>query len=237
MAIFQVLCRAVLPNINGIDRDAATNSFVVQGAGDTVLAVAAVAAEVVPSFYNSKPANPRFGSPIASFLSGSISRAADACLVQAYDITGHLDGSNHGSPVYVADFTLNAESQDDDVPAQVSATLALRGEGWATAPVEAGVTRPKSRRAGRVRVGPLNALGIGTVESSGRLTTSLRNALLDAGQVFNETLELAEGGIDWRVWSRENAATYDVESMRVNDKPTTTRTRGLDPTVAQTYVL
>src|SRR5688500_5464434 len=117
------LAVVTLARTSGIPADAVQNGFVLgNSVGDvlTTVGMDAVTA-ALDDFYNE--IQPGVPNAIADFISPAISRAADACTIEHYDITAHLDGSNFGAPVRVDSFTLGASDSASALPSEVACAL------------------------------------------------------------------------------------------------------------------
>lgn len=184
--------------------------------------------------------------PIYDYLGPMISRAA-APIVSLYDLTGHLDGSPHGSPVYADTLGMTGAgaAPATGIPSECAAVLTLRGDGWQTALVEvpdgadagALVDRPRQRRSGRIYIGPFRSDVAQTAAGTGNVVVNgnLRNAMLYGAQRMKG--ELDAGGYDWCVWSRKDANLYPITHVQVDNAFDTQRTRGTDSTERDTLAI
>lgn len=143
--------------------------------------------------------------PLAWYISDVMSRGVADTTIEVYDITTHLDGSPHGSPVAMSNYHLGiVGTTPRGLPEGVAATISFRAD-YGT-DVEFGPhTRPRARDRNRVYVGPLTTdaidygqLGHQCVLKDAFITDCLA-ALFDLSGVH---------GSDWvlQVWSRVNAA-------------------------------
>jgi len=164
---------------------------------------------------------------IAQLLGAQIDRNANASKIKYYDLTGHLDGSPHGSPVYEKTWQLAAEhaSGEPSLPEEVAICASFYGS-LAGLSEEVGATRPKQRHRGRVFLGPVNNLTM-TYDS----TTQRRSVHPTAQTVIRSAcLALAASTHVWSVWSRKNGATYPVTGGFIDDAFDTQRRRGTKAT-------
>src|ERR1044072_7663612 len=192
-----VLASVRFQDISALPRDTMTNDFVFTDS-DLTSAIALVHT-AVPDFYNTTSAG---GQKVASFISKTMRRDVST-IINTYDITSHLDGSPHGSPVDVFGFTLAAGNSDFDIPSEVAVCLSYHGDLTGLAEVGAtdtaiptpeaaidmgaptthtGKDRPKARKRGRIFIGPLT--NASTKQSAGTQCTvadNLVTALKDGG--------------------------------------------------------
>lgn len=192
-------------------------------------------------------ANPASGIDIASRIGKSVSRAVDGIEFDLYDITGHLDGSPHGSPVWSGAWTLNADSGTQNLPREIAIALTLRGTSWQTQPVETpddadpGIEpqRPRQRHTGRIYLGPwrLQAVQNEVTPYEARPSVVLMDDLLNRAGVFADALDAALAGTVWCIWSRSMTFLHTVTHVQVDNAFDVIRKRGADPTVRNTLAL
>lgn len=209
-----LLARAIFPDVNGNAADASVNDF----AFDTAHTPAAVAASIIAAFNTVYV----LGQTLGSFLGMSRSRVANASLIQVYDITGHLDGSPHGSPVAVVPWTLSGGGfGGNNLPDQLSICLSLHavltgilehGPSASRPTMDEAVdlgapathmasTRPRSTLRGRIFIGPITA----ATQTTDGLVNS--DGFGVAGGFANGLLALEPG---WSVWSRTTASLNHI---------------------------
>lgn len=174
------------------------------------------------AFYNVIPAG---HNAISGFLSPVISREVSAAEIRFFDLTGHLDGSAHGSPIYVVGFTVGAMVPGaEGLPSELAVVLSFRSD-YASDPEFGPSSRPRARRRGRVYIGPLTK---SAVEHSG---VANRPAV---SQGIAETIGIRAAALRdsvdhvWCVWSRANAALTPVITAWVDDAFDVQRRRGED---------
>lgn len=228
---------------SGLPADQVTNSFAAQTAAGSLITHAPGIATAVRDFYNAEPSGDP-GWTVGSFLSGSLSRGAGAMVLDVYDLTGHEDGSPHGSPVYSTAQTLVAPLAGTPLPEEVACCLTLRASAWSSQPVErpdadippdGAVDRPRQRRTGRLYIGPLVSAAIDA--SSGRprvhsnLSFVLRKAALDLQADMNAL------GHNWSVWSRKEETLRNVQDVQVDNAFDTQRRRGPRSTLRDTQAV
>lgn len=217
-----LLVEAVLAHKSGLPKDSVVNSFCIATPSvDYVDSEAGQAAQAVQNFYTTVPA-PSTGK-VSDYIGPTISRAALACQFKVYDLTGHLDGSAHGSPKKIVTWTMPAGTSSSGLPSEVACAVSFHG-GYVGDPefTQSGA-RPRARDRGRVFIGPLiNSAGqeMG-LEQSSRPTSTFRILLKDAANVLMNDVTGA-----WSVWSRKNATIIPVVGGWVDDSYDTVRRRG-----------
>lgn len=226
MAMTDVLADVVFPSVTGIAEDSVVNQFMFDVADTFVEADYAQLTTPLVAFYNNTPSGGTQG--IHAYLSESLSRATNAAQIKLYDLSGHLDGSPHGSPFHVATFTLGGVlAGTTGWPQEIAAVLTLRGLGWDGQPVEeAGppVIRPRARYTGHIYLGPLNS-GMSNEDNPVRIGSNPRGNITLAAEVFADAV--AANGHAWSVWSRKSAVSHDVVRVEMDDAFDTQRRRGV----------
>lgn len=205
-----VLVRAQLTKDTAVERDAAYNDWVVEVPGDDPLdAVAALPA--FKFFYGSVEV-------FSATLNGGM-------VFSLYDLSTHLDGSDHGSPFAIdEDPAVFAPSSSAPYPDEVSIVLTLYGQGRGTAPVEVAGQRPKQRRTGHIYLGPVGSAAGAVISSELLVATAVRDNLASITEDLRD--ELATVGAPLQVWSRASVATYPVVGGHVDNGLDTVRSRG-----------
>lgn len=183
-----------------------------------------------------------FYNAIGGNLANSLARTAGGILYKFFDITAHLDGSPHGSPIATdTGQLLTAAISPTDLPSEVALCMTLRGLGWDGAPVEAvdgsdaGVEpdRPRQRHSGRLYFGPLND----TVKAAGgqRPSTATLTSIRDAYVTMKNSV--AAAGYSPSVWSRKDAVTRRVVAVQTDNAYDIQRRRGVAPTARATTLV
>jgi hypothetical protein len=205
-------------HISGLPEDRIVNTFAWVASDLAALQLDTVAG--IPNFYN--VAHAPAADKLASWMSPLIDHGGNRVTIKYYDVTTHLDGSAHGSPVDIDTFTLSAPLAADPLPEEVAAVISFHGN-LTDIPEESGSTRPAARHRGRVYIGPLNVQGVNNVDAS--MSTPMMNSMVGAGRFL---LGLAGG--HFSVWSRANAAMYTATGGFVDNAFDTQRRRGHDAT-------
>lgn len=233
---------ATIPHTSGDPKDVFQNTFSFSNPIMDEVTMANFVATAVTGFYNAGGGAMGDPTPLASQIGVSASRAANACTLKVYDVTGLLDGSPHGSPIASYAWTLAAAGELTSMPEEVAAALTIRGVGWENQPVElpddadpdTGVERIRQRYTGKVYLGPLISAAV-VRDGAGRslLSSEVRGRL--GGASINMQAGLALNGIAWCVWSREAGLMIPVDVVQVDNAPDTQRRRGVRSTSRTTY--
>ena len=166
---------------------------------------------------------------VQHYLSPVVDPSVNHATTEIYNITAHLDGSAHGSPITMTDFTITP-SAFNSLPEGVAATVSFRADYGTDVEFGPG-TRPRSRDRNRVYIGPLANVSTENDPTSFRcrfkaqFITDCLAALFDlSSSVTDDT------GNEWvlQVWSRKNAATKLPTTGWMDDRPDYQRRRS-DP--------
>ena len=213
-----------IPNINSLPEDSYHTTWVVRHADADAPDFASMRIWI-SSFFNGLDGGQL--DAISEYMSGVCSRALNACTMSWYDINGHLDGSDHGSPVEVQTWTLGPGEGTNTLPAEVAAVVTLYGFNRNISPVESDTgTRPKSRKTGRIYVGPLSSLAMGIIGNQPRLTNNFVNDLAIAAERTRAGLKTVSSHA-WGVWSRAGQDIEEVVGGHVDNAPDIQRRRGV----------
>jgi hypothetical protein len=226
-----MLVTSSLENLNAVTDQTIVNTFVFAGAGDFINdASADDAANAIFTFFQGTM--PGVNQSVANYMGGGIDTTPGAWRFRAYDITNDLAGTPHGSPFWEGSATWVHQAPGNPLPSQSAAVLTLHGRGAAEAAVEQGgppAIRPRSRKTGRIFVGPLNVNAVTNDAGVARFATNGRNVLTEAAEFLQE---MSNGdGMIWSIWSRANAAVYGIVSASCDDSLDVLRSRKLKPTV------
>jgi hypothetical protein len=217
----QLLTVVTLNKKSGLPADAVQNSF-----AWTTGSVPASPAEMdeignrIDNFYN---AAGTAAVSISHYLSSSIDHNNNAHTVDFYDLTGHLNGTPHGSPIRSQPFTLAGLPDNTMMPDEVAICLSYHSA-FGTDPEELGATRPKARDRGRLYIGPLalNTVVGDAVNQEPRVVPACAQTIRDAGVALNTSSVLAT----WCLWSRKDAALKPVTNVFVDNAFDIQRRRG-----------
>lgn len=220
-----VLAVATLHKISGIPDDAVQNTFVFGGLSTPPLNTELDNITTsITAFYNGTSPN----QPIYTYLSSSLSTAANANTIAYYLLDGHLDGSPHGSPIRTDHWSLGGHSSSEPFPDEVAVVLSYH-RNYGT-DVEFGTgTRPRARDRGRVYIGPLSTSAGTTNLTTGEVfvTTAFITDLTDAAH----QLTVFPSATPWVQWSRTKADTALVVGGWVDNAFDSQRRRSNQATV------
>jgi len=213
----------IFNTISGIVADQVVNTFLLNTLTEPG-APSEITDQVVfiQSFYNNNGAVS--GKSVANYLGSMLSRAASAVTIKQYDVTNHLDGSAHGSPINVGHFTLTAPTAGFvDLPEEVACVLSYHSL-LTNIPQEGpGGIRPAARHRGRIYIGPLTSAALSSDVTTHQtvVAPTFRQTLVDAGAAL---LNLPDAL--WVQWSRKGQFATSVHGGFVDDSFDTMRKRG-----------
>lgn len=164
--------------------------------------------------------------------------------IEVYDLTGHLDGTPHGSPVGTVVNSLPDNTGHGPLPDLAAACLSYhastvgipesgpsgaiptqdRAVDEGAPATHTGITRLKARRRGRVYLGTLNDLCLDWTGPGNRPVLH-GNLLADMAQAATR---LANAGFGWCVWSRRDAAMHNVDGGWIDNRFVAQRKREED---------
>lgn len=218
-----------MPNVSGLPEDDFVTdwSFKAAGTGDSFLDGIT---DSIISFFNTANTT----NDVNFYLSSVVSRVASAASFEAYDLTGALDGSPHGSPFYVRSWTVDTPpSSAEEFPNEVALVSTLWASGYADVPESQAnpsppppVIRPRARYRGRIYLGPLNDATAGSAPVSGDLRPGAV-FLTDMSDAWFRFMD--ERGGDFAVWSRADEVLRLVAPdgrITMDDAYDTQRRRG-----------
>jgi hypothetical protein len=210
------LARTSLSYHTGMPGDEAVNTFAFTADGITD-------GTIPQAFIDFWIADPASGTPsLSTWLSPYVDRGIYSTL-QLYTLdvaTG--DTTPIGTPgVFAPDASGNANS----LPLETAVCLS-----YAAAP---GAASKPARGRGRIFVGPLNGAAITTSDSAPTVNQTLIDTMaLAATKLIND---LNDAGATWCVWSRADAALYEITSGWIDNEFDTMRSRQVDATSRSTY--
>lgn len=205
-------CTATLPTIGGDPLDSTTNSFTF--AVDSVDSTSiADAISTVNDFYTHVIG----ANSIGSVLHESLSRAANACVIRCYDISAHLDGTAHGSPVGLGTFTLPSSAGSSPVLPEGVCCVGTFHSAYGSDVEFLSGTRPRARDRGRLYIGPLDETWVSVNSTTKRVFCAATRMGIVAGHMDYMRTN-PHGLCVWSVWSRKNAITHPVVGGWVDDR-------------------
>jgi len=223
----------------GLAKDRVENTFA--WVASDLATLRAMTDPAIVAFYNTVMG----AHTLAEFISPTISRTAMISKINYYDVTTHLNGSPHGSPVATVPFTLGATDGSGALPSEVAVVMSFHGDFGvlpevgavdaaipteeeaidAGAPaVHTGRDKPRARKRGRVYVGPLT-LNATNLANDPIPSNNLIARLQAGGASF-----LALATAPWQVWSRRDAQMVTVTGGFIDNALDTQRRRGNSPT-------
>jgi hypothetical protein len=229
-----VLHEVVFPSVTGMPRDEVQNEWVSDWGAPTTTAIWAQVHTRLQTFYGA----------LASYLSPSMDWAHGT--IKSYALTGHLDGTPHGSPIFEQALAI-AGTGGFAMPNgcavclsyfSVQTGLLESGALVSTIPtgdeavdegapaLHSGRTRPKARTRGRIYLGPFCSAGEeagGTTHPDAQPLAAMITAIKTSAAAF--LAGMAADGNHWLQWSRANAATELVVGGFVQDTFTYQRRR------------
>ena len=202
-----VLATVVLMPKNGLVEDRVNMDLSFDAADATPGTLNGIATSIV-SLINTQATQVQ---PLSKYLSPVVDRAATQ-QIKFFVLTGHLDGSPHGSPVQTNSWTLVGAALSDACPSEVAVAFSFHGDLTGVSETAANPTpppaviRPAARRRGRFFFGPVNL----TILSND--ATSLE-AIVKAQFISDADIAVTrfmDTRPDFAVWSRRNATLYRV---------------------------
>jgi hypothetical protein len=235
-----VLAVAKLAHTSLLERDSDQNSFVFDSEHADALALANAleayegSTGLVQSFYTDTPAGST--TSLNVWLGNCFDRGSNKCQIEYYDISAHLDGSAHGSPILTTQWTLGgAPLSATDLPSEAAVVATIHDVFWGASAVEAGTTRPKSRHAGRLYIGPFCTTAVAMVGNEARVLSNLTDLI---ARNCRDLIAHAAGigtATSWSHWSRTLAATFAVVGGHVDNAFDTQRRRGVAATTSELW--
>lgn len=223
---------------NAVEDDV-VNTFAISAPSGVTSVQYAAYLLAIRNFYN--VAAPGASSALASWFSEEMSTAVGVNTHAIYDITGHLDGSPHGSPIYEEPSTFGNPSAATPLPAQVCVAVTLLGNAWATTPVETpdgpdaggAVDRLRQRRTGKLYLGPLQTAAIqeDATTNVARVNPTLSADIRAACDKLAADIRAVLPGSVWCVWSRADEFLYTITHVQVDRRFDTQRRRAVRSSV------
>lgn len=229
-----LLCTFQFDSVLAGDSVSPTLSFAVHKPGALVVGDATNVLEAIEGAINFTPAGA--ADSMTSVFSQSINRAVDSGVAKAFDITDHLDGSPHGSPVAVLPIEADAPAGGSAIASQLAVCITLRARNALAFPVEVppappgepNVQRPRARHSGRMFFGPINSFYQGASPDGEPRPGAGTIGILAAGcEAVQEALNAI--GFAWCVWSRKNQAMSVIERVEIDDSFDVIRSRKATP--------
>lgn len=225
-----ILIERVHGHLSGLLEDQVVNTFAFLTPTATYVEAEALAASnSLNNFYSATHAPAT--KPISDWLSETLVRAAYGVVHRVYDLTGHLDGSPHGSPKNEYAYSLPVGTLGTSLPSQVALCLSFHAD-YTGDPEFGPGTRPRARDRGRVYLGPFHnqCLAEGSVTQRPIPAAGLVDSIH-----FSALFLMNEPGHAWAVWSRRNAALEPVVGGWIDDSWDIQRRRKEDAVTRTTW--
>lgn len=219
--------KVTLKSLSGIPADNVVNTFAFYKGTSIDSTERSAIATAIADFYRSP--GPSRTNCVADWLGWQLSRGAQACEIDIYEaVTGGM-----GSPLSSHTFTLNGDLSDSNLPAECAVTLSFHADLSGVAE-EAGATRPKARRRGRIYLGPLTNAAV--TNDSNHVPYVNATLMADVAAAAEQLIDdSAAAGVPWAVWSRTDNLLRPVVGGWVDDAFDTIRSRGHSPTTRVTF--
>jgi hypothetical protein len=215
-----------VPNRSHLPKDLVVNSWVFRPAVYDLTNANAIAT-LLANFYNS----------FHDVLSNEMDWLAST--VEFYNLTGHLDGTPHGSPNFIGSLPIASPGAVQSLPTQLSICLSYQRDygsdpeagGTGTLPTvdsavdvgapatHTGQMRPRSRDRGRIFLGPLSVPAIDMAPTPSFrpfVKAAVRAGIATAAHVLLDAA--VAGNTPWVQWSRRGATSGLVTKGFVSDK-------------------
>jgi len=216
-----ILVRAVMTNANGIAADTFVNDFAFTASlAQSDSQITELFARVNDFYRFADPV----GGAIGGYISKSVSRAATHKL-QAYRIAAGGLGSPIREDAWLGPSEELTGTGVVELPNEVAAVVSFHADLFGIAE-EAGATRPKARRRGRLYIGPLNSQAITATSANPKLNTNLGASLRGGINRIIDANDDGGSGGSFAVWSRKDAQLRVVTGGWTDDAMDTQRRRG-----------
>jgi hypothetical protein len=234
MGIYSV--QHILHNVTGLPEDDVVNTLHFDVAGAVSNGEAAtIGGYVAASFFDARAGGA--GPYLEDYIGPGISR------VNLPDVKVY-DAQAPGSPLWVGKAAgMRAAVGTIQLPHEVACCLSFRGayfdaleEAPDDADPDALPERPRSRRRGRIFLGPLGSNAQTAGSTTGRPTANLQTAALNLATRLGDVGDIAPG-VEWVVYSRENEAVYAVTDAWCDNAFDTQRRRGVAPTARESIAI
>jgi hypothetical protein len=220
------LIRPIMTAYSGLPEDQIVNDFAFRfDAGSPTSVDILAIMNVVGQFYR---AGATAADQVGTYISNFVSRAATH-EIAAYKIVAGPLGSPVATIPWLGPVTAGATTL---LPSEVAGTLSFHGDLTAI-PEESGATRPRSRRRGRVYIGPLQPVAVTNSSAPAVLAPAFTAAMRSNATVMYDAAEAL--GWTWCVWSRADATLYPVVAGWTDNAPDTMRKRGQEATLRTVF--
>lgn len=232
------------PHVSGLPKDVQSLSFAVISSLSDTLTADRVKLGVEAYLGNNGPG----GLDMSAYTSPCLSRAANAVIIDLYDVDGALGGGPHGSEVAKRFTTLGPGDGSAGLPSEVCSKVTLRAFDWQDQPVErpdgadpgSEVDRPRQRYTGGFYTCSLSdAAKDSPLQQTPRPKADFRTTLLQAVDqlwiAMNPVPLTTE--VQLAVWSRADAAARVCDVAQVDNAFDIQRRKGEAATVRESVSL
>lgn len=167
-------------------------------------------------------------STLMSYMARDQISASPLPFVTHYEL---LTGGETGSPEAQSDLLGWSSSVTNDLPHEAAICLSFYSD-LDDIPEEQGLTRPASRRRGRIYLGPLNTAALG---ADGRISSSVGIDMIYAAERLRTWSGFTALNLGWAVYSRTDDQARVVVGGWVDNAFDTQRRRGLDSNTRYTF--
>lgn len=235
------LAVAEVTSVDGIEKNGQQMSMsVLSDSGGPVAGDLAQIKDALQAVFNTTTG----GVTVGQLTSSHLRRSTGAHSLKLYDITTHLSGTPHGSPVATTTWTIEDNATGISLPPQVSCKATFRAFSWDEQPVEradgadpgTAVDRPRQRYTGGVFMPTPNSEAADIAGSGiSRPKLAYRTAVnqgWDAAQII-----LLANTMSLGIWSRSDANVRPAELVQCDDRWDTQRKRNVARTVVNSVTL
>lgn len=225
------LARAVLPYTSGLPSDVCVNDLAFGFSGTPSGSDLTALMVDVENFYSLPATGETF--PTSYYLANILDRDTNAARVDIYEIPD--TPGDLGSPVASDTFSLGSDiASADDYPYECAVALSFAADLTGIPEEEVNPSpppatiRPRSRRRGRIFLGPLCKAG-STASGELRVGSSQTGLWVKDAQEFLGAGADSDGWT-WSVWSRTDWTLYPIVTAWVDNTYDTIRARGIPAT-------
>lgn len=218
-----------IPSLDHVPANDRINTFAFSSGTHGPAAMATRIVDLLTDFYNVNHDN----HALCYWINETVDRGTDECEITMVDVTGTLNGVGIPSPFAMDTFTLGPSQEGNPLPDECCVCCSFHGS--LTGLLEhSGGTSPKSRRRGRIFLGPLVQAAVG---DSGPTDADVTVSLIEDSNAAMEDLMTSSSAefLAWCVWSRAAAAMFPVVGGWTDNEFDTLRKRGLRVSAKTTW--
>lgn len=206
-------------HVDGLPRDRIVNTFSFSSDVDLTDGDLFDVTQAIQDLFNLVDAT--VDVAVGTYISPAVSRIA-LPQVRHYFMDGHLNGTPAGSPYRIDSWSVPlVGASGTALPAEVACALSFHSEYNLSVEFGPG-TRPRSRKRGRIYIGPLNQSSLTTSSLRAIPAVAFTTRLVDAGVRLRDDPMTPK----WSVWSRTAGTMFPVQALWVDDEYDTQRRRG-----------